>query len=172
MATLSRRKLGETRYFWGLMELERQKALQANWDHFAYLLSAFLSAGRSVTFAVQNEDPDRYAALWTPWLAAQSAEDQALFKFMNRQRREEVHVAGAAFSRETGTIPVADVFIAGATASGAARPPFGYVDDYPVTIEIGTIKPQFEIAGRTVDAVPACRRYVDLLAEFLDRFER
>jgi hypothetical protein len=167
--SISRRKLAEARFFLGHMEMETRKP-QEDWNPFTHYLSAFLSAARSVRFAAEKQDKARYDQVFGPWINGLSAEDKALLKFMNKQRVAEVHEAGAAVHQESGLIPITQIWFVAATASGGRMlmPPH---DDYPGTVEMGGIRPQFEIGGEIVDVIPKCRKYYELLDAFLDVYE-
>jgi hypothetical protein len=64
-------------------------------DEAEYYLSAFLSAGRSVTFALQAEEKNRYDSIFAGWFNNLTQEQQTLFKQMNEDRIAEVHKLGA-----------------------------------------------------------------------------
>lgn len=96
MIEAAQRKLREARFFYRHLERERYRA-----DHdrdpegFRFYFSAFIGAARSVTWIMQKEEPERYAA-WEPiWKALLSSEDQKLEKLTNELRLDEVKRRGA-----------------------------------------------------------------------------
>jgi hypothetical protein len=92
----TRRKLRETRFFMGKL---MQEAHTTNLDKedFEFLLSAFLTAGRSVRDVLEKEYPP-YRAWYPTWKKTKlRSEESQLFKFMQKQRNIEVHELGAVF---------------------------------------------------------------------------
>lgn len=94
MYPVTERKLREARFFLRKLQ-EKAQTVVGDPEEFGFFLSALLSAGRSVTFALQVENKDGYDAWFPVWLEKQNQEDQDLFKFMNNQRVKEVHQGGA-----------------------------------------------------------------------------
>jgi hypothetical protein len=75
-----------------------------------FFLSAFLSAGRSVTFVLRKEVPANYLGWFEDWRAAQSNDDRELLAYMNEQRVREVHRTGAAtLGPELKWVPAAEL---------------------------------------------------------------
>ena len=73
----TRRKLDEAKFFLGQMETcVRQSAEQSSreWSVFGYYLSAFISAARSVTFALQKENKELSNRKKPEWDASLSLE--------------------------------------------------------------------------------------------------
>ena len=67
---MTRRKLAEAKFFLAHLE-EQTRKMQQNWEAFGFYLSAFLSAGRSVTLVLQSEDKEGWevAVCHTPCAA-------------------------------------------------------------------------------------------------------
>jgi len=94
-------KLAEARFFLQKSQ-EALEFMEANiwWGNppaqilIGFYVSAFLSAARSVTFALQNEAKQTYDTRFPQWVSALSEEDQEIFKLMNQKRVEEVHQSG------------------------------------------------------------------------------
>jgi hypothetical protein len=94
MYPVTERKLREARFFLRKLQ-EKAQAVVGDPEEFGFYLSALLSAGRSVTFALQVENKDGYDAWFPVWFEKQNQQDQDLFKFMNNQRVKEVHQGAA-----------------------------------------------------------------------------
>ena len=69
--------------------------LPINEKEAGYYLSAFLSAARSVTFALQAEGKEAYDTVFSGWFGRLTSAQKDLFKQMNEDRVEEVHKTGA-----------------------------------------------------------------------------
>jgi hypothetical protein len=182
----ARRKLAETKFFLGHLEQQTHKFQQNPGAYvdgteippFDFYLSAFLSAGRSVTLVLQDEDKDRYDRVFPGWSDALPEEDRRLLAFMNKQRVAEVHTEeGAKVDHHGGLIPITEVwhepggsryFIA---QFGGPYSPFGG-DDYAPVREVAVLAPQFEVDGESRDAMEVCRRYAGLLEEVVRACEQ
>lgn len=101
----TQRKLRETAYYLRLLE---QKAAMAAHDpeEILYLLSAFLSAGRSVTLILQAEQKKAYDSWFPKWHAGLTCDRRDLFDAMNHQRVAELHSTGAEVESEPLYVPV------------------------------------------------------------------
>src|SRR5438876_2666376 len=102
------KKLHEARFFLAWMK-KAARLTDFEREDFEFYLSAFLSAGRSVTLVLQVEQKDLYDARYGPWETNLPPEDQALMKFMNRQRREEVHLLGADVEAAIEMVPITQI---------------------------------------------------------------
>jgi len=102
------RKLREARFFLGHMQAEERKPIRQAPEAFPFYLSAFLSAARSITFVLQAElgGEERYRPLFDKWLNGRDEDERDLLKFMNDQRRAEVHILGSDTTRETEEVPI------------------------------------------------------------------
>jgi hypothetical protein len=99
------RKLREAQFFLGCMQAEERKTVREP-EVFRFYLSAFLSAGRSVTFRLQNEVGGRYRPWFDEWLMRQSEDERKFLTFMNDQRRAEVHMLGSETTQQTEMVPL------------------------------------------------------------------
>lgn len=70
------RKPREARFFLGWMH-KAKESLALDREDFDFYLSAFLSAGRSVTFCLQNENKERYDAWFLAWRDALPETDRS-----------------------------------------------------------------------------------------------
>jgi hypothetical protein len=131
---------------------------------FGYFLSAFLSAGRSVTFALQFEQKDDYDAWYVGWESGLGADDRKLWKEMNAHRVEEVHRDGAKTAVEIEMVPMIEM--ARENPLPAHLTHFGWFGENKVGLPVR----YFEFEGTKVKAVEMCRRYVDLLDKLVQDF--
>lgn len=163
----TKKKLSEARFFFGHLSTEGRPL--AYGDHFDFYLSAFLSAGRSVTFALQGEEKEAYDAWFSDWVQNfLSKDEQVLLDFMNDQRVSEIHLTGAETKISHTEIPMEQLMqemshrdwqMFTHTGIPGTRPPnqIGKVRTFP------TLDNQ--------DVVVACRRYLDLLIRLVSEFE-
>lgn len=161
------RKHAEAKFFLAHMEerTRRPDLSKQNWEVFGYYLSAFLSAGRSVTLVLKKEAKQRYDATFPGWWDALSGEDRSLLRFMNAQRVGEVHLLGAEARRDTGLAPITEI-----RSQRVGRPRhvamMWWISDAPPP-KVGVLAPKFEIDGQPADVMVKCRRYVELLEELI-----
>jgi hypothetical protein len=91
-------KLDEARFFLGKLRQKKQNQQQlAPTDPkvFRYYVSAFISAARSVPWALQSEEKEKYDAWIAKWDAKDSTADKELKKLTNELRRDAIHLGGA-----------------------------------------------------------------------------
>jgi hypothetical protein len=125
------------------------------------LLSAFLSAGRSVTFTLQNEQKKAYDEWFGRWKSDLSPEDRKFLEDMNQQRVEEVHKLGAQVSTELQYVPITQVPSEGRSFwTGPPGTP---------SPAIGIERHFFEFAEAPA-VVAACSRYCALLEKLIKDF--
>ena len=67
MIPMTEMKLREAKFFFGHLHDTGRKSVRNEPEEFAFYLSAFLSAARAVTFALQFEDKPGYDTWFTPW---------------------------------------------------------------------------------------------------------
>jgi hypothetical protein len=182
----TRRKPDEAKFFLWQMETWIGQSTEQGareWRVFGYYLSAFINAGRGVTFVLHKEDKPLYKRKWLEWDARLSSEEKKFLQFMVDLRDTEVKKTGIELQQAAQTIPITE------TASWASMPAHLKMEMtqaaaqnlagagfFPsdITIEdliprIGAILPQFPGGG---DVIPACRRYVELLEQFVQDCER
>ncbi len=106
MIPTTRRKLRETHFFLQHLRDQFNTVIHNEPEAFRFFLSAFLSAGRSVTFTLQVEEKEKYDQRFETWYGKLKAEDQKLLKFMNRQRVSELHRSGAETQMRREPIPI------------------------------------------------------------------
>ena len=159
-------KLREAQFFMGKL-MQEAKTFRLDKKDFSYYLSAFLSAGRSVTLFLEVEQSTSYKAWFPGWRQNLKPEESELMKFMNDQRVAVVHKEGAETQEEISMVPLAHalthsplyVAYADTGAPGAPAP------------EIGQNVYYFEINGKREKAQVVCRRYLDLLDKLATDFD-
>jgi hypothetical protein len=93
------KKLAEAHYFLRLLR-DQEPRIGGDKDPFDFLLSAFLSAGRSVDYRLRHEHKAAYEPWRKRWDARLTPAENGLIKFMIDDRNEEVHDSGS--SRSVG----------------------------------------------------------------------
>jgi hypothetical protein len=154
------KKLREARFF---LARGTQAAQSTNLERedFDFYLSAFLSAGRSVTLVLRKEDKALYDAKYDPWESRLTPEDQALMKFMNGQRVAEVHLLGADVEAAIEMVPITEIEI-----QPGIDPRYRVSWCGPPGVpppEIGRKVRYFESASTGQQVIAGCNRYFKLL---------
>ena len=164
----TRQKLREAEFFFNQM-LDNIETYPFGSEEFGFYLSAFLSAGRSVTFVLQYEEPDLYGEWFDGWKLALSEDDQSLLKFMNEQRVAEVHCEGAAVQVEVKFVRLFEL-----KTKSQSSPYYGFQWFGPPGVEpptVGKGVPYFETGGGTKEeAIETCKRYRDILRRLVGDF--
>jgi hypothetical protein len=92
-------KLDEARFFLRRLRREADKTSTSEEEEpdatFGHYFSAFVSAARSVPYALQAEEKEKYDAWIDQWDASLGPEDKDLLKFMHQRRLDEIHRKGA-----------------------------------------------------------------------------
>jgi hypothetical protein len=182
MIEATQKKLAETRFFLGRLREESQRPVGQDPGAVGYYLSAFLSAGRSVTFALQFEEKAKYDAWLIEWLKECTDEERKLLDEMNAHRVAEVHHVGAETTVEVEMVPMVELRPAPAQdpigrrtpplalAQAAGLPPsslyFGWFGDNAA----GRAVRYFEFEGTKVEVVELCSKYLELLEKLVQGF--
>jgi hypothetical protein len=166
----TQRKLREAKFFLGHVS-KAGRSPQLDREDFYFYLSAFLSAGRSVTFALQSEEKASYDAWYSKWCQALGKDERELLRFMNDQRVAEVHVQGAKTQGDIEMVPLTQFeseyrpnsiswMVCGCDAPGIPPPEMGIMVYY------------FEIKGKKENALNTCKRYLALLERLVREFDQ
>jgi hypothetical protein len=165
----TRTKLAEASFFFGKLEAAGGKVFSPEPEAFAFYLSAFVSAGRSVTFALQAEHKQEYDEWFPNWRASLSDERHALLGHFNGLRVDAVHKLGVELSLQLVEIPMHE-FLWAAARDGA---------DIQIWHPPGTPAPPqhkvvrtFVVGGNEHDVLAACRFYLELLSDAIESFTR
>lgn len=159
----TRKKLREAAFFLRLLEEQSRLARQEEECDFYY--SAFVSAGRSITFVLQKEHGAVYLPWREGWFSKLSESDLRICKLMlesrNVEQKEgsqdrEVVWKFKSVDRCTARELGGKVYWTG--PPGTPAPEFGF----PVQ--------HIEVDGKLVEVVPLCRRYYELMKQLLRDF--
>jgi hypothetical protein len=154
------KKLREAEFFLGHMR-RCEGRIVGSLDEFDFLLSAFLSAARSVDYRLRHEHGAAYAPWRATWDSTQQPDDQRLIKFLVDDRNVEVHESG---SKRDERMSAFGVHMEGSEVAGfiplpGPRPGAIAKSDY-----------YFAIDGTEHKATDACGRYVGLLRRMVEAF--
>jgi len=164
----TRLKLAEAEFFYRKLADADGRLVSGEPEAFGFYLSAFLSAARSVTYALQAERKAQYDIWYHNWAEALPKEQEDLLKHFNTQRVATVHRKGAAIESELEAISQSEYFLAVAK-EGAQIEIWGGIPGTPAV-------PRFRMArslifeGTKVNAVHASGQYVALLSQLVNSF--
>jgi hypothetical protein len=114
MIEKAQRKLREARFFYNHLLNARPTTVNARQpavtdnppEAFRFYFSAFIQSARSVTWAIGNEEQEKWEA-WKPkWEAQLSEEERRLLDLTNEHRIGEVHRGGADLTEELEEVAV------------------------------------------------------------------
>jgi len=140
-------------------------------EEFEFYLSAFLSAGRSVTFALQAEEKARYDSWYPGWERILAESERELFQFMNDQRVAEIHRGGADVQSEARMVPITEVV----ERSPRTHPAYGFHWWAPPRTPppaIGKRIRFFELDGTREEVIATGDRYLKLLERLVEEFDQ
>ena len=121
MLEAAQRKLVEAQFFYRRLVSERDgRLVESEAGAFRHYLSAFLSAGESVRYVLQNADEQKYTNLFGQ---LPKNTDRDLLKFMNVQRGEEIHGKGLDLTAKLE--PVAPIVLVRANEAARGHPAYG-----------------------------------------------
>jgi hypothetical protein len=153
------KKLAEARYFLRLLR-DQETRIGGDENPFDFLLSAFLSAARSVDYRLRHEHKATYEPWRKTWDVRLTPAENGLTKFMIDDRNEEVHDSGSGRSVgqegvEIGTHPAPD-----GTITIGGHPITAYRPSYSFTID-----------GVDRKVTEACGAYLALLQRMVAEFQ-
>lgn len=169
MIEATERKLREAQFFLRHLVAENRRAVRNEPEAFGFYLSALLSAARSVTFALQYEEKDKYDAWFPKWLENRSPDEQELLQFLKNQRNYEQKRGGAEVAVVWEYIPLTQI-----RTESRGHPAyygfhwFGPPGTPPPTVGIPVHL--FEASGGDREVTTACQRYVGSLTELVRDF--
>jgi hypothetical protein len=151
-----RRKLREVIFFYrNLSEGDATPGPESEDVYFH--LSAFLSAGRSIT-GFFCEEQNR---LWfQDWKMRLTEGDRILLNYMVRQRNMEVHESGADVIPEFGPLTSREI-----ESEGSSR-------SLPILVSSVATKYCFWIDGKQLDVNSTCRHYLELILKLVADFDK
>ncbi len=168
MINATQKKLNETHFFFRKLCYESKEVVRREPEAFQYYLSAFLSAARSVTFALQAEEKEKYDAWFPPWLNGRTEEERKLLDFFKTQRNIEQKRGGTQVNIGWEFVPITEV-----RTDNWGHPAYGfYWSEPPGTPlpQIGLPKYYFELGSSEAEVSATCKRYVDLPNELVQAF--
>jgi hypothetical protein len=160
-----RKKLAEAEFFLNLM-IAQEPQIFANKEPFDYYLSAFLNAARTVDYRLRHEQGVIYKPWRGAWDATLSPSERGLMKFIDDDRRVEVHDSGSSrnVAREGVVFPIGTHQVSSGilTISGppGMQPAVGYRPTYSFTID-----------GADRKVTEACAEHLTLLRRMVAQFE-
>lgn len=164
----TQKKVRETEFFLRLLVHEREKFIKNEPEAFVFYLSAFLSAARSVTFALQSEWKEKYDAWFPTWIERRTEDERQLFDFLKTQRNIEQHQGGALIDVALEYFPIIEV------RSGTLGDP---IYSFQWFGPPGTPLPEamrsvhkFDFGGTQIEVTALCQRYFDLLKQLVEAF--
>ncbi len=168
MIDATQKKLREARFFLQHLVLESQRLTLDEPEAFGYFLSAFLSAARSVTFAIQNEEKQKYDDWFPTWFDNLSESDSSLMNFLKTQRNVEQKQGGAEVDLEWQFVPITDLPLNSRGRRKHGLSWFGAPGTPPP--RIGLPRHYFNLCGDKPEVLKACERYVTLLIKLVEDF--
>ncbi len=165
------RKLREATFFLSKLHTVERNAFGQDPEEFAYYLSAFLSAARSVTLMLQVEQKVEYDQWFASWKDSLSQQDKELLHFMNQQRRIVVHVGEVQLGADLQFVPVSEIRF----DKTRSHPSYGIHWFGPPGVpepRIGRKVNFFEEAKPPAYVIDMCERYLALLKGTVQAFEQ
>jgi hypothetical protein len=165
MLDTMRKKHREVNYFLRQLELVARREV-SDPEEFEFLLSAVLSAARSITVLLKDR---RYGAWFEAWRSGRTAREQELLEFMRVQRNAEVHRDGAELETTLEWIPIIEI-----PANNRSHPAYGFHSAAPPGTpvpQVGLNVRQFMLGGTRIEASVSCREFSTLLANLVANFE-
>ena len=168
MLEATQKKLREAKFFCRLLGQTSEEVVRNEPEAFEYYLSAFLSAARSVTFALQYEEKDKYYAWFPTWFSSRSEEEQQLLNFLREQRNYAQKRGGAEVNVVSDYIPVTEV-----RTDNQGHPAYGFHWVEPPGTPspcVGIPVHSFGVSGNQQKVISVCKKYIDILDELLQDF--
>ena len=172
MIDITQKKLREARFFSQMLGKASQQPVRNDPEEFGFYLSAFLSAARAVTCALQHEEKDKYDA-WSPaWFNSRSPEDQTFLKDMITNRNFVQNRGGAEMDQDWEYIPVTEI-----RTENREHPAYGFHWYGPPGTPPPTVgMPVYSFKGSGDEVTSACERYVTILdslvREFIETYKK
>jgi hypothetical protein len=177
MIPLTQMKLREAAFFFGRLDESRQQIVNNESELFAYYLSAFLSAARAVTFALQFEDKTNYDRWFSRWRESRNEQERKLLNFMRDQRNHAQKRGSAEFAASDNPadwdwIPITEV----RRDAQRSNPAYGFpwIVESPWILpgnKVGRRRYHFtEYVGDQKEVSSVCKQYLDILATLVKDF--
>jgi hypothetical protein len=164
----TRTKLAEAEFFHRKLVEVGRSTFSPEPEAFGFYLSAFVSAGRSVSLALQAEHKEKYDDWFPTWEASLTEDQRSLLKHFNTHRVATIHQRGIEVSHELPEVSSPEFFLAvareGANVQiwhglpGTPTPPFHRV--------VRT----FVVGGTQTEVMAACGLYLEVVAKLVKAF--
>src|SRR5262245_17410340 len=160
LSNILRKKLREALYFFQQMSVVARRPA-GDPEELMFLLSALLSAGRSITDALENR---RHRAWFTAWQESRETlgaglSNAELLEFLRVQRVAEVHRSGASVETRLQFVPFTEI-----QTTNRSHPAFGIHVfgglDAEQRVEIGFHVHSVKLGGTPVEVAEACGQTV------------
>ena len=164
LVEVMQKKLREVHYFLRQMEAIAGRPV-GDPEDFEFLLSALLSASRSIADPLESR---RYGQWYETWRNVRSPRDHELLEFMRVQRNAEVHRDGADVEVKVEFVPVTQL-----REDRHGPPAYGFHWWSPPGVappEVGINVHHFELGGTQVEASGTCRAFVTVLNALVTDF--
>ena len=161
-------KLAEAQFFYFKLSDADSRVVVREPEAFHFYLSAFLSAARSVTFALQAEHKERYDAWFPAWKKALSNDQTSLLTNFNDERIAAVHQKGARVTQGEELISGAE-YLAAASLEGVHVEVSG-----PLGVPLPTFRKlamSFSFDGAAAEVIQSAATYLDLVQKLVRDFE-
>jgi hypothetical protein len=168
---IMQKKLREARFFFRQLEAIAKRSV-GDPEEFDFVLSAFLSASRSITDRLENR---QYGQWYQAWRDSRSSQDRELLKFMCEQRIGEVHREGAEVKVVVEFVPVTKHTQLREDRRDRRSHPayYGFHSYGPPGVgppEIGVTVKYFKLGNTQVEASETWRAFVSVLNALVTAF--
>jgi hypothetical protein len=161
------KKLREAEFFLGLLIAADSAVIKRAPEAPDFYLSAFLTAARSVTFAMSKDHGESTEEWNIEWISRLSADDAALMRFFVKQRNKVQKEGSADIEVTFATVSLTE-FVAELDANGGAY--FG--SHMPGMSQPTANRTETRFRAKPDVSVGAvCRSYLDLLKRLISDFE-
>lgn len=167
MIAATQKKLREARFFLGCLH-RRDRVAPPEPEEFEFFLSAFLSAARSVTFVLENEEEAKYKEWRGSWPTLLTADEQKFADAMVEQRNIAQKQGGAPVAVNWEFVPIIQ-----AKRDERGQPMYGLQWFGPATAampQVGQPVHSINLGDGDVEAVKTCERYLSILERLVANF--
>ena len=164
----TRKKLAEAQFFLRKLTAFREQVISNEPEAFDFYLSAFLSAARSVTFALQTEQKERYDRWFPSWRDALPPDEKELLVHFNGQRVQAVHRTGADVALGSEPLSLHE-YLAAASLQGAQVEIWNGPPGNPPP-QFSRPARAFNLAGTEIEVTQACTQYFGVVAKLVESF--
>lgn len=161
---LGAKKLREATFFLACLR-KAEGTSRLDDESFDFYLSAFLSASRSFTFALQYEQKEAYDQTFPSWLASLTPEEQDVLSLLKDQRNDALKRGTTDREKDVVFVPM---WILPSTQSANRPLLLPWAGDRDATI--GVARYRIEVAGVQRPVLEVCSQGLALLERFMVHF--